>query len=135
MDDDINVSFRLEDAVALKLAMFAHEARITMNELLVQVLATTAEGWKLQLRPTSSRNAREGNYTGAHRGRHLRTTRRAYYCGAPYADVAWALASQRAGQPLPARAALAARRPAAALARRTAAASAPPALRGEGRTR
>lgn len=49
---------------------------------------------------SGSRNRREGNYTGIHRGRHLRTTEPRYYCGAPYASLAWALASARAGVPL-----------------------------------
>lgn len=51
----------------------------------------------------ASRNQREGRYVGVHRGRHLRTRQRLFVVGCVNADVAWALASQRAGEPLPLR--------------------------------
>lgn len=49
---------------------------------------------------STSRNQREGRYVGVWNGRHLRTRRPIFIVGRPDADVAWALASQRAGRPL-----------------------------------
>jgi hypothetical protein len=49
-----------------------------------------------------SRNAREGRYIGACRGRHLRSARPVWFgIDQPDNCVAWAEASRRAGQPLP----------------------------------
>lgn len=62
-----------------------------------------ALGHKPQRPPAQSRNTREGRYIGVWRGRHLRTRRPIFIVGRPDADVAWALASQRAGRPLPVR--------------------------------
>ena len=101
MDDEIEIPIRLDDDVALKLAMFAHSIRRTMNEVVVDILATTAYGWELRRR--GSRRGREGAYVGKWRGQHLRSTSMVFNWGGPRADVAWAVASQRAGAPQPVR--------------------------------
>lgn len=86
-DDDIVVSIRLDDDVALKLAMFAHEARITMNELVVQIIAESVYAWRV----TSSRNRREGRYVGRFNGRSIRTTLPQFQIGRPDRGVARAV--------------------------------------------
>lgn len=52
-------------------------------------------------RTRMSRNQREGRYVGQWLGRHLRTNRLQFIVGGPYGDLAWSLASKRAGEPLP----------------------------------
>jgi predicted transcriptional regulator len=94
MDDKIEIKLRLPDELARNLAQFAADVGQTMDELVENALV-----WMLR----TSRNAREGRYAGKHQGRHLRTRELRYWTGAPYADVAWGLASQRAGEPLPLR--------------------------------
>lgn len=70
MDDEINVSIRLDDDVALKLAMFAHDAGVTLNALLVAIL----EDDLVFRRLLPSRNKQQGRYVGRWRGRHVRST-------------------------------------------------------------
>lgn len=101
MDDEIEIQIRLEDDVALKLAMFAHSIKRTMNDVVVNILEGTAYGWELRRR--RSRRGREGVYVGKWRGKHLRSTSMVFNFGQPWADVAWAVASQRAGAPQPVR--------------------------------
>jgi predicted transcriptional regulator len=97
MDDKIEIELRLPDELARNLAQFAVDVGQTMDELVENALA-----WALQRR--DSRNAREGRYIGKFRGRHLRTAKQLrYWFGAPAADVAWSVASHRAGEPQPLR--------------------------------
>lgn len=92
-DDAITVSIRLDDDVALKLAMFAHEARMTMNALVVDVLAVTAEAWELRRR--GSRNGREGRYVGRWPGGHVRSASPWYQAGVLSAGLARAIVIER----------------------------------------
>ena len=71
MDDEIEIPIRLENDVALKLAMFAHDVRVTLNDLVVNILEDSAAGWALRRR-RGSRRDREGVYVGKCAGKHYR---------------------------------------------------------------
>lgn len=90
---DIVVPLRLGDDVLLKLAKIAHEADVTMNTLVVTIMAMTLEDYR-RARATS-RNARQGRYVGVYRGRHLRSNTAFFYFGQPDNSVAWLLAADR----------------------------------------
>jgi hypothetical protein len=66
----IDVPFRVDDAVALKLAMLAHADGVTLNELMVAILTHMVSAHRV----IRSRNAREGHYVGRWRGSHVRST-------------------------------------------------------------
>lgn len=93
VEDDVVVSVRLDEDVALKLGLFAHEAHATMNEFAVAVLAMAADGWAAARR--GSRNGREGGYVGRANGRHVRSGSPCFYVGMPVAVLARALAHRR----------------------------------------
>jgi adenine deaminase len=96
-DDDIEVPLRLDDDTIVKLAKVAHEARLTLNDAVLSILA-----WYLSERSRTprSRNQREGRYVGTARAGHLRSNSAFMYYGKPDSSVAWLLATQRNGKPL-----------------------------------
>jgi hypothetical protein len=90
----IDIPVRVDDSVALRLAMHAHEAGITLNDLMVALLDDMLK----RPRVIRSRNRREGHYAGKAGGRHLRTDNPRYSVGTPIAVLAWALAGHRWAQ-------------------------------------
>lgn len=67
----IDVPVRVDDSVALRLAMHAHESGVTLNDLMVALVTDMVE--RSHAAAPRSRNAREGHYVGSWRGCHVRS--------------------------------------------------------------
>lgn len=77
MDEYIDVPLKLDNDVALELALFAHDTHRTMSDLVIDILKDSARNWGREHAPVrQSRNAREGDYKGRHQGMNYRSIRR-----------------------------------------------------------